>query len=245
LLWAFAGLVCAVAFAVPFAEGASRAPECPAMGDRAVSFEKVSEGGFLTDDGIEVRLSGVIASDASRQALAAALTQGTLTLAAETEPDRYGRVVANVFADGVWVQGALLRHGAVRAAPGLANASCASALLKAEEGGRKARAGHWGDGVFRVLSPQDLRNRTGTFQLVEGKVVSATVYMGRAYINFGPDYRTDFTVTVSPADMRIFRRAKFDVPGLSGKRVRVRGWMESYNGPEIEIASPVAIEVLE
>ena len=56
---------------------------------------------------------------------------------------------------------------------------------------------------------------------------------------------TDFTVTVTPKDMRNFRAAKFDVKALAGKRVRVRGWIESYNGPEMEIATPAAIEVLD
>jgi len=45
--------------------------------------------------------------------------------------------------------------------------------------------------------------------------------------------------------MRTFRRARFDIRALSGKRIRVRGWIEFYNGPEIEIATPAAIEVLE
>jgi micrococcal nuclease len=50
---------------------------------------------------------------------------------------------------------------------------------------------------------------------------------------------------VSPADMRAFRQAKFDVRSLAGKRIRVRGWMEFYNGPEIEIATPAAIELVD
>ena len=44
--------------------------------------------------------------------------------------------------------------------------------------------------------------------------------------------------------MRTFRQAKFDVAALAGKRVRVRGWVEFYNGPEITITTPAAIEVL-
>jgi hypothetical protein len=96
-----------------------------------------------------------------------------------------------------------------------------------------------------VHDPNEIGGRTGTFQIVEGKVVTSTVTRGRGFINFGADYRTDFTVTIEPDDMRTFRQAKFDVPGLAGKRVRVRGWIEFYNGPEITITTPAAIEVLE
>jgi hypothetical protein len=243
----FAGALCALVFVAPDSDAATRtrAPECPAAGTKAISFEQPSEGGFLTDDGVEVRLSGVLATDIASTALSEVLRSGPLTIAAKPEPDRYGRVLGNVFASNVWVQSELLRRGEVRASPDLANGPCANLLLKAEEEGRRARAGHWGDGTFRVLTPEGLRNRTGTFQIVDGRVVSATVTMGRAYINFGPDYRTDFTVTVSPDDMRSFRRARFDVPGLSGKRIRVRGWLEFYNGPEMEVATPAAIEVLD
>ena len=96
-----------------------------------------------------------------------------------------------------------------------------------------------------MRDPGDIRNRTGSYQIVEGNVTTASVTRGRAFINFGADYRTDFTVTVEPDDMRTFRQAKFDVPSLAGKRIRVRGWVEFYNGPEITITTPTAIEILE
>jgi hypothetical protein len=67
----------------------------------------------------------------------------------------------------------------------------------------------------------------------------------RAYINFGADYKTDFTVTVGPDDMKLFRQARFDVKKLAGKHVRVRGWVELYNGAEMEISTPTAIQILD
>jgi hypothetical protein len=76
-------------------------------------------------------------------------------------------------------------------------------------------------------------------------VVTASLNRGRAYINFGADYRSDFTVTIDPEDMRTFRQARFDIPSLAGRRIRVRGWVEFYNGPEMTLARPEAIEVLE
>ena len=52
------------------------------------------------------------------------------------------------------------------------------------------------------------------------------------------------TVTVAPDGMKAFRQARFDVKKMAGKRVRVRGWLERFNGPEMEIATPAAIEIL-
>ena len=211
----------------------------------------------MTADGEEVRLSGILApgaggetvsatvTAAARDALHTALRDRTLTLAESGMPrDRYGRTVAQVFADGTWVQTALLAAGEVRAAPDLASAPCAKALLAAEATARGVQKGQWRGG-FRIRDPNDIRNRVGSFQIVEGEVVTATVTRGRAFINFGADYRTDFTVTIKPEDMRVFRQARFDVPALAGKRIRVRGWVEFYNGPEITITTPAAIEVLE
>jgi endonuclease YncB( thermonuclease family) len=237
---------------------AAKELECPAAGTRAVSFARaVDGGGFVTADGEEVRLSGILAfgvagETASSEAVAAArgslekaLSNRTISLAsAETSRDRYGRSVAQVFADGTWVQAALLKAGEVRAAPDRASAPCAKALLAAEDDARSSRVSRW-RGAFRVRGPQELRNSTGSFQIVEGDVVTATVNRGRAFINFGADYRSDFTVTIDPEDMRTFRQARFDIPALAGKRIRVRGWVEFYNGPEITLAVPEAIEVLE
>jgi len=238
------------------AQAAAPPAECPTSGARVVSFAKVTDGGgFVTADGEEVRLAGIIApgrggeavlsgAAAAEQVLRTLLQNKTLAITpAAAGRDRYGRTVAVVFADGAWVEAQLLKRGQVRAAPDLASAACARALLAAEDEGRVARAGHWRSGVFRVRKADEVRG-TGTFQIVEGTVTTATVNRGRAYINFGADYRSDFTVTVAPDDMKIFRSAKFDVRSLAGKHVRVRGWMEFYNGPEMTIAMPAAIEVL-
>ena len=233
--------------------------QCPAEGSRVVAFARALDGaGFLTSEGEEVRLAGVLApgaggeaesqstADGARDALERALRARTVSIAeAEPSRDRYGRTLAQVFADAMWVQRALLEAGETRAAPDAASGPCAKPLLGAEAVGRAKRLVHWRSGVFRVRSPEELRSRVGSFQIVEGKVVTASVTRGRAYINFGADYRSDFTVTITPEDTRQFRQAKFDIRRLAGKRVRVRGWVEFYNGPEITIGSPNAIEVLD
>jgi endonuclease YncB( thermonuclease family) len=238
---------------------AAKAPQCPSAGSRSVVFAKALDGSsFVTPDGMEIRLAGVLSpgeggetlsatqADTARATLAALLRSGSVTLAGDEAPsDRYGRVRAHVFAGGASVQSALLRAGEVRVAPDRASVLCAPEFIAAESEARAQRSGHWRDGLFALRTPEQLDNRTGTFQIVEGTVTTATLYKGRAYINFGADYRKDFTVTVSPQDMKLFRQLRFDVRKLAGQRIRVRGWVELYNGPEMEIANPVAIERIE
>jgi endonuclease YncB( thermonuclease family) len=267
--WA-AGLLSLLMLVPDSAEAASRrtaasraalakAPQCPSEGTRGVVFGKALDGSsFVTADGTEIRLAGVLSpgeggetlsagqADAARATLAALLRSGPLMLAGDEGPrDRYGRVHAQVFAGGASVQSALLRAGEVRVAPDRASALCDPEFISAESEARAQKNGHWRDGLFALRAPEQLDNRTGTFQIVEGTVTTATLYKGRAYINFGTDYRKDFTVTVSPQDMKLFREKRIDVRKLAGQHVRVRGWLELYNGPEMEIANPTAIERLD
>jgi endonuclease YncB( thermonuclease family) len=168
--------------------------KCPIIGTEVVTFSKLSEaGGFVTGQGIEVKLAGVLAAGAggetvrqdqlaaARKALDDAMHGGSITLTRSEAQDRYGRTVAQIFAGDVWIQGALLRQGLARAAPDGTSAVCATALLAAENEAREKRLGLWADGVFTVRSPTDLKNRIGTFQIVEGRVVTATMIKGRAY----------------------------------------------------------------
>ncbi len=241
---------------------ASRPASCPSAGTQKVSFALAASGdSFFATDGSEIRLAGILAADPdtqgaddasaqSRNGLRAQLAGKSITLAVGTpERDRYGRLVAQVFANGAWVQGPLLKAGLVRADPDIVSADCASMTLAAEEEARRARAGRWGDGAFTVTTSDALvaaaKRKAGSFQIVEGTILTASVIKGRAYFNFGADRRTDFSVTISPEDMKNFRRAKFDVKALAGRRVRVRGWVELYNGPELEIATPAAVERLD
>jgi len=105
------------------------------------------------------------------------------------------------------------------------------------EAGRHAEAAD-------ALEAGNYRPLLGTFQVVEGRVANAAIKSGRAYINFGADPKTDFTVTIAPEDRKAFRARGIDPRLLTGQRIRVRGILDRYNGPEIVIANPDMIEML-
>ena len=66
---------------------------------------------------------------------------------------------------------------------------------------------------------------------------------GRIYLNFGADWRTDFTVRI---DERFADRFDVeDLEALESYRVRVRGVIVDENGPMIRLAYPGRLEVLE
>jgi micrococcal nuclease len=79
---------------------------------------------------------------------------------------------------------------------------------------------------------------------VEGVVLDAAEIRGRVYLNFGEDWKSDFTVTLAPAVRRLFASEGIDPLDYGGKTVRVRGWVKSFNGPMIEASHPEQIEVV-
>lgn len=179
-------------------------------------------------------------------ALAALLRSGPLTLTAlSPKKDRYDRIRVQAFAGDEWVQGALLDRGLARVWIAPDRTECAPELFAAEARARAARAGLWSSPAYAIRNPSNLESDTGTFQIVEGKVLDASVRNGRVYLNFGADWRTDFTVTIDPVDRGNFRGSGVDPTSYVGQTVRVRGWVQSQNGPEIEVPNPQGIEVLQ
>jgi len=171
----------------------------------------------------------------------------TLTLrGAAPKLDRYGRLrVQAMLPDGKWLQREVLRRGLARVSIAPDRRECARELYAAEAEARGSGVGLWALSPYAIRTPESLRWRDlGTFQIVEGRVLSVKLSGGRAYLDFGRNWRTDFTVTIAPEDMKIFRGEAVDPYAYSGKTVRVRGYVDRLHGFEIEATSPAAIEVL-
>ncbi|MBI1331076.1 MAG: thermonuclease family protein [Alphaproteobacteria bacterium] len=255
--------VLAGALLVLLVQPAAAAPAC--VGSVEVSgarIERVERSGIIVlDDGRAARLEGLRLPDGPSdhapkflgdQALA------TLTDFAERRTvslyvnlpkrDRYGRIRSQVIfpdtTDEQWLQIALLRRGLARVFIQPDRPECASDLFAAEADARARRYGIWASTAYAVRTPEALQNDVGTFQVVEGVVREAMVKGGRAYLNFGEDWRTDFTVTIAPDDMKLFKAADIDPESFAGRRVRVRGVVQSFNGPQIELYAPQNLEIV-
>lgn len=145
--------------------------------------------------------------------------------------------------DGAWVQGTMIELGLAQMRTTNANPDMAAAMLKLEATARANKAGLWEEpGIIRT--PETVGQYEGSFQIVEGQVLSAAMQKNRIYLNFGGNWRDDFTVSIAPENKRAFSRGGINPLEWNGKTVRVRGWVEEYNGPMIEIDHPEAIEIL-
>jgi hypothetical protein len=67
---------------------------------------------------------------------------------------------------------------------------------------------------------------------------------GRLYLNFTPDWRSDFTISVERKAVGAFAAAGIDLKTVAGARLRVRGFLAWRNGPMIEASHPEQIELL-
>ncbi len=216
----------------------------------------------VLQDGREVRLVGLQAPKLALGRrnfedwpLAAEARAALMKLVADQEvrlsyggrrQDRYGRLLAHMhLADGRWVQGAMISQGMARVYSFSDNRACVIDLLALETQARDTQTAIWNDPYYSVLKaeqPETLLPYVDSFQLVEGIVQSAAIVRGRLYLNFGDDWREDFTVTVAPSNARQFPQ---DLEAYRGARIRVRGWIKSYNGPEIVATHPEQIEFLD
>jgi len=206
------------------------------------------------DSGLIVRLSGVTGpvepdrAAASRAALEQLALNKTVTLHYSGERrDRYGRAVAHVRLGQTWLQDALAQQGWVMAESVRWDATRARAIQQAEARARNAGAGHWEEGGFAVLGPDPnpLAQKLDSFQIIEGIIVEAVEVRDWRYLNFGLDWRTDFTVSIPRQAWARFEDADMSLAELEGARIRVRGWLAPRNGPMITADHPEAIEVLD
>jgi endonuclease YncB( thermonuclease family) len=167
--------------------------------------------------------------------------------------DRHGYLLAQVFvADPgspapVWLQAALIDRGLARAESFADNQACIAELLVGERRARAQRLGIWSARRYRVVNADDLDlldRLTESFQLVQGTVASVAATKQWVYVNFGQNWRKDFTVEVAHRDADGFAADGVDLMGLQGKPIRVRGWLQWRDGPIIQATHAAQIEIL-
>ncbi len=260
--WAMvAGMVRLLALVLVWALTTAAGAADLAPGGAAVVAEVVDGDTVVLADGRQVRLVGLQApklplgrpgfrpwplADEAKAALEALVLGRPVTLRyGGRQLDRHGRALAHLFdADGRWVQGALLEAGWARVYSFPDNRARVAEMYALERTARAARRGIWGHPFYALRSPEETGRHIGTFQVVEGRVLDAARVRGRVYLNFGPDWRTDFTVSIPPKVVRLFKAADIDPLSLEDRVIRVRGWLKKFNGPMIEASHPEQVEVV-
>jgi hypothetical protein len=166
--------------------------------------------------------------------------------------DRYGGRVVHAFApardDGhQWLQSAIVDAGHARVAPLPGETLCLRELFAREAVARAKRTGLWANPAYGIRSTQDTRaleKLAGTFQIVEGWITAVGSSRNEVFLNFGRDWKWDFTAAVDLRRSSDREAVAARLKDLKGRLVRVRGYIEKRNGPFVSLATSDAIEEL-
>lgn len=221
-----------------------------AAGIRPVGGEhivRVIDGDTLEiSGGRRVRLLGVDAPergealfDLAADRLRELTAPGSIALMLCDSRDDYGRLLATVMAGEVNVNRVLLQEGMTL--PMLippCGRAVAREVLEAAALGAMAGRGIYSLQEFAIVSHDKAWQRVGTRAVVRGKVLG--LYRGRKawHLNFGEDWKTDFTAVLFRDGQLRYRDLGLDPADLVGSEVLVIGKVKEYNGPEIIIHGP-------
>lgn len=232
----------------------------PGVNAQSVTAHRLNDHGLITVStgdgetltlrlaGIELPRDGTPGHALAMQFIDAELDGQAVTLVSGREErlDRFGNLIGDLDMGGSTLSALLVREGFAIAYSWPDTRDTAARLLPLEAEAREAGTGLWGAEVFVIRSPEPntLALYLETVQIIEGRVISIGDTRDRLYLNFGFDYRTDFTVSIEQRDTARFEESGLDLRALEGRIIRVRGWLQAINGPSISIDHPERIEVL-
>ena len=164
----------------------------------------------------------------------------------ETERDRYGRLLAHVYLeDGTWVNKRLVEEGLAHVYTFPDNRSHINELLTAETSARHAHKGIWKLPRWDIVKAEPLPSRylSGKFVLVEGTPIKAAKVNNVIYLNYGDDWRTDFTLEIPPEAQKLFKAQGVEpLIAFIDKPILARGRLKPVNGMLITITHPEQIQ---
>ncbi len=146
----------------------------------------------------------------------------------------------------IWVNGTLLENGLARVYNAPNAPEMAAQMYTLEQKARHAKLGMWEDGsryrIFNANDIDDIDEDRGQLLLLEGIVTKAASVKNNIYLNFGKNWKTDFTIMVKPALRKKLAREGRDPLSMQGQKLRVRGYLRNYNGPLIELEDSLHLE---
>lgn len=153
--------------------------------------------------------------------------------------DDYGRTLAFVRKGNVDVGEQLLRQGLARTLfIGPCGRAVARGYREVERGAFLSGLGIWSLQAPRRVGHLDAGRYIGLLMSVTGKVVKIHAGAKAFHLNFGEDFRTDFTAVIFRKDLsRLLKEGIQPVTGYEGRAVEVTGILKEYKGPEIIIES--------
>ncbi len=165
---------------------------------------------FHTDKGEKVRLLGINTPETmhddepgqplgqtAKKRLRSLIEGKTVQLEFDRDKrDDYGRLLAQVYLRGQWINGILVEEGLAHVYTFAPNFKWAAALLEKEKKARARKAGIWATSRFAVLQSTRLKQtHIGQFRVVTGRISKPERWqfrMGRIHVSIPRKYRAYF-----------------------------------------------------
>jgi micrococcal nuclease len=158
--------------------------------------------------------------------------------------DKYGRLLAYCFVDDTFVNAKLLEEGFALLYTRPPNVKYVDLFVSLQKRAREEKKGIWAKDS--VISSDEAHKYIGKVKSVEGRVLN--IYTGEKaiHLNFGKDWRKDFTIVIFKKDLPNFTaKGIHPLKDYQNRFIRVTGPIKEYNGPEIIVSHPSLIEVIE
>ena len=236
----------------------------------ATEFQKITHvidgDTLITDKGENIRLLGINTPEIAhgnkpaepfsyqaKKALSALTGQKVKVVLGKRKRDKYGRLLAHLYTkntDGTydnWVNGLLVKKGMAHVYSFPDNREGTTKLQVIEKEARQNHLGLWALPRWEIrqaeeeFEDQDI----GRFHLVKGKIKASAYVKGITYLNFGNDWRTDFSVEIRAKDLKRFKKDGINpLQYYKGKTVLVRGHLKPVNGVLVNVSNPEQITIL-
>ena len=169
-----------------------------------------------------------------------------LEICPEERRDQYGRLLAFVYVNDQMVNRILIKEGLASL---LIIPPCG---LKVEEAFKRyeLEAINSGIGLWRYegkpISHLEAGRYLGKIKRVSGKIISSYNSGKALFLNYGDDYKRDFTVVIFAEDIDNFTKAGINPENYyKYKESIVIGRIKAFNGPEIIVRGPEQIKIVE
>ncbi len=160
--------------------------------------------------------------------------------------NRHGELVAMVkMPDGTWLQSLMITRGWARVYSTSDYAYAVDDLYTLEDKTRDIKSGLWSYDSYAVREISEIDDRIGRFEIVEGRVFEVAETKKATYMNFGEDWRKDFTLKMDWRARRLFKKLGIDPSIYEGKNIQVRGWVSWNGGPMMDLTHPEQIRLLD
>lgn len=157
--------------------------------------------------------------------------------------DKYGRLLGYCFTEDTFINAKLLEEGFAAIYTKPPNVKYTDLFLKKQKQARENRKGLWG--AYETISAQKAHLYINQIRTVTGTVLNTYKSKNCVFLNFGHDYKTDFTVVIFNNTLKYFQNKRINPETFyRRKTISVTGRIKEYNGPEIAVNLPDEIEII-